>query len=72
MPSFSWLKIKNSGQEADSALIESLEETPVSQWSSKQLTQFLRDNKKKIELEKKDIKSKCVCDDCILSMTMNI
>ncbi|KAG2388205.1 hypothetical protein C9374_001055 [Naegleria lovaniensis] len=56
MPSFSWLKIKNSGQEADSAMIESLEETPVSQWSSKQLTQFLRDNKKKIELEKKDIK----------------
>ena len=52
MPSFAWLK-RGSGQEEID-----LEDTPLSQWSSKQLTKFLKLNKKKIELENKDINSR--------------
>ncbi|EFC42625.1 predicted protein [Naegleria gruberi] len=46
---FAWLK-RGSGQEEID-----LEDVPLNQWSSKQLTKFLKQHKKKIELENKDI-----------------
>ncbi|KAL9652261.1 hypothetical protein ABK040_011921 [Willaertia magna] len=44
-----WFR-KTSGQE-----VEPIEEVPINEWTSKQLVRFLQDNKKKLELDKKDI-----------------